>query len=103
MNQDDLAVKVFKALGHSVRYKIMQFLCDGPTCVCKLNEEFEFSQANLSQHLRILKDAGLVKSERVGLEIHYRIYNDEVKIIIEHVNKYVFGYVNNMKDNIKEK
>ena len=102
MNQEDLAVKVFKALGHSVRYKIMKFLCDGPICVCKLNEEFDFSQANLSQHLRILKDAGLVKREKVGLEVHYRLYNDDVKNIMEYVNKYVFGYVNNMKNNMKE-
>ncbi|HEY8891384.1 MAG TPA: metalloregulator ArsR/SmtB family transcription factor [Clostridium sp.] len=99
MNQDDLAVKIFKALGNPVRYKIMQFLSNGPQCVCKLNEKIEFSQANLSQHLRILKDAGLVKSEKVGLEMHYRLYNDDVKDIIEHVNKYVFGYVNNMQNN----
>lgn len=98
MNQDDLAVKIFKALGNPVRYKIMQFLCDGPKCVCKLNEKIEFSQANLSQHLRILKDAGLIKSEKVGLEVHYRLYNDDVKDIIEHVNKYVLGYVNDIKE-----
>ncbi|MCB2294527.1 metalloregulator ArsR/SmtB family transcription factor [Clostridium algoriphilum] len=101
MNQDDLTVKIFKALGNPVRYKIMQYLCDGPQCVCKLNEKIEFSQANLSQHLRILKDAGLVNSQKVGLEMHYSVYNDDVKDIIEHVNKYVFGYVNNMKSSVK--
>ena len=99
MNQDDLTVKIFKALGHPVRFKIMKFLCDGPKCVCKLNERFEYSQANLSQHLRILKDAGLVKNEKVGLEMHYRLYNENVKNIVEHAERYVFHFINNIKDN----
>jgi len=98
LNQDDLAVKIFKALGHPVRFKIMKFLCDGPKCVCKLNEKFEYSQANLSQHLRILKDAGLVKSEKVGLEMHYRLYNDNIKNIVNYAEKYVLDYVNNIKE-----
>ncbi|MCW6074664.1 transcriptional regulator [Clostridium sporogenes] len=89
MNQQDLTIKIFKAIGHPVRYKIMKFLCEGEKCVCKLNEEFEYSQANLSQHLRILKDAGLVKSEKVGLEMHYRLYNDKIKDIIYNVEDYV--------------
>lgn len=98
MNQDDLTVKIFKALGNPVRFKIMKFLCDEPKCVCKLNEKFEYSQANLSQHLRILKDAGLVKSEKVGLEMHYRLYNEDVKNIVQHTEKYVFDFINNIKE-----
>lgn len=98
MNKDDLAVKIFKALGHPIRYKIVRFLCDGPKCVCKLNEKIEFSQANLSQHLRILKDAGLVKSEKVGIETHYSLYDENINCIIEHVEKYVTNYVDDMKE-----
>lgn len=97
MNQDDIAVKIFKALGHPVRYKIIKFLCDGPKCVCKINELFVFSQANLSQHLRILKDAGLVKNEKVGLEMHYRLSNDNIKNIIGYVGEYVVDYVDSIK------
>ncbi|MDF2883721.1 MAG: transcriptional regulator, ArsR family [Clostridiaceae bacterium] len=97
MNQEELSIKIFKALGNPVRFKIMKFLCDGPKCVCKLNEEFQYSQANLSQHLRILKDAGLVKSEKVGLEMHYRLYNDSIKEVINNVEDYVKGFFVNMK------
>lgn len=89
MNQEDLTIKVFKALGHPVRFNIIKFLYNGPKCVCKLNEEFQYSQANLSQHLRILKDAGLVKSEKVGLETHYRLYDDKIKTVIDNVESYV--------------
>ena len=97
MNQEDLAVKIYKALGHPVRLKIVKFLCDGPKCVCKINELFVFSQANLSQHLRILKDAGIVKNEKVGLEMHYRLSNDNLINVIGYVEKYVEEYVDNIK------
>ncbi|GFR35541.1 hypothetical protein TCEA9_13530 [Thermobrachium celere] len=79
LTQEELVVKMFKALGHPIRYKIVKFLLDGPQCVCKLNENIEFSQSNLSQHLRILKDAGIVKGEKIGLNIHYSLTSDEIK------------------------
>lgn len=97
MNQDDLTVKMFKALGHPVRYKIVKFLYEGPKCVCKINELFVYSQANLSQHLRILKDAGLVQNEKVGLEMHYRLSNDNIKNIIDHAGAYIVDYTDSIK------
>lgn len=97
MNKDDVSVKIFKALGHPIRYKIVKFLFDGPKCVCKLNEDIEFSQSNLSQHLKALKEAGILSSEKVGMNIHYRISSDEIKKIIEVVDNYSVIYMNNFK------
>ncbi len=97
MNQQELSIRIFKALGHPVRYKIVKFLYDGPKCVCKLNEDIEFSQANLSQHLKVLKEAGILASEKVGMNIHYRISNEEIKNIIDSVDKFVISYFNNFK------
>lgn len=97
MNQQELSIRVFKALGHPIRYKIVKFLYDGPKCVCKLNENIEFSQANLSQHLKVLKEAGILTSEKVGMNIHYRISNEEIKNIIDNVDKFVISYLNNFK------
>lgn len=82
MNRDELLVKVFKALGHPIRFKIIKYLLDGPKCVCVLNQDIEFTQSNLSQHLRILKDAGIVESEKVGLNIHYRLADEQIKNLI---------------------
>lgn len=87
MNEQE-SVKILKALGHPIRYKIVKFLYDGPKCVCKLNEDIEFSQANLSQHLKILKEAGILSSEKVGMNIHYRISNEKIKNIIDLVDNY---------------
>lgn len=97
MNFDDLIVNMLKAMAHPVRYKVVKFLYDGPKCVCKLNEEFQFSQANLSQHLKILKDAGILKSEKVGLETHYSLYNEEIKDIINSIERYVENLLDNAK------
>ncbi|BAH08262.1 ArsR/SmtB family transcription factor [Clostridium kluyveri] len=97
MNKEEISVRIFKALGHPIRYKIVKFLYDGPKCVCKLNEDIEFSQANLSQHLKILKQAGILSSEKIGMNIHYRISNEEIKNIIDSVDKFVMSYFNNSK------
>lgn len=100
MKNEELASKVFKALGHPIRYKIVKFLMDGPKCVCKLNENVEFSQANLSQHLKILKDSGVLNSEKVGLNIFYSISSDEIKQLIEIADKFVVSYIKNMQGEI---
>ncbi|MGE5628119.1 MAG: ArsR/SmtB family transcription factor [Solirubrobacterales bacterium] len=97
MTQQDISVRIFKALGHPIRYKIVKFLYEGPKCVCKLNENIEFSQANLSQHLRILREAGILSCEKVGMETHYRISSDEVKDILDSVDQYAKSYSNNYK------
>jgi ArsR family transcriptional regulator len=83
--KEEWAVKICKALGHPLRYKIVKFLADGPHCVCELNEDVEFSQSNLSQHLKILREAGLVKSEKVGLRIFYSLHNERVLDLVETV------------------
>ncbi|WP_234124202.1 ArsR/SmtB family transcription factor [Clostridium hydrogenum] len=89
MDEQEKSIRIFKALGHPIRYKIVKFLYDGPKCVCKLNEDIEFSQANLSQHLKILKEAGIVSSEKIGMNVHYKISNEEIKNIINSVDKLV--------------
>lgn len=97
MNTNEQSVKIFKALGHPIRYKIIKFLYDGPKCVCKLNEDIEFSQANLSQHLKILKEAGILTSEKIGMNIHYRISSEEIKNIIDSVDRFVCSQLGNSK------
>ncbi|MBC3797811.1 ArsR/SmtB family transcription factor [Acetobacterium tundrae] len=73
MNSDDVSVKIFKALGHPIRLQIVKFLLDEPRCVCEINKHFEFSQANTSQHLKILKEAGILENKKVGVEMHYGV------------------------------
>lgn len=100
MKNEELAAKVFKALGHPIRYKIVKFLMDEPKCVCKLNENVEFSQANLSQHLKILKDSGILNSEKVGLNIFYSISSDEIKQLIDVADSFVVSYIKSIQSDI---
>lgn len=75
-------IDIFKALSNPIRIKIIEKLYDGPVCVCMLNEVVDFSQANLSQHLKILKDSGIVESEKRGLYQYYNLKSDKVKMLM---------------------
>lgn len=99
MASEKLIPKMFKALGHPIRYDIVKFLLDGEKCVCKLNENIEFSQSNLSQHLKILKEAGLLKSKKYGLNIHYSIANDEVKKLVQAADKFIEFHLRELQNN----
>lgn len=68
-----LQANIFKALGHPVRLKIMKKLIAKELCVCDLVEDTEFTQANLSQHLKILINAGLIAKRKKGNYSFYRI------------------------------
>jgi DNA-binding transcriptional ArsR family regulator len=56
----------FKALGEPNRIRIAAALASRPACVCELAEALSLNQPNLSRHLRVLKEAGLVESRRAG-------------------------------------
>ena len=73
MTNIDFQAKIFKALGHPVRLKILKKLVSGELCVCKLVDDTEFTQANLSQHLKVLSNAGLISRRKEGNYSHYRI------------------------------
>ncbi|SHH26038.1 transcriptional regulator, ArsR family [Thermosyntropha lipolytica DSM 11003] len=58
--------EVFKALGEPTRLKIIRLLAEKELCVCDLEEIMDISQPRVSQHLKILKQAGLVKERKEG-------------------------------------
>lgn len=75
------ACAVFRALGDSTRLRIFERLAQGEECVCTLAEDVETSQPLLSFHLRVLREARLVKSRRDGRWIHYSINTEEIEAI----------------------
>ncbi|ADQ05700.1 regulatory protein ArsR [Caldicellulosiruptor owensensis OL] len=82
MQMEERLAKIFKALAHPIRVKIVEKLSEGEKCVCELLEFVEYSQPNLSQHLKILKEAGIIEHRKIGQNIHYRIKNDIIKNIL---------------------
>ncbi len=61
-----------KALGHPARVAILEFLSKSNSCMCgDIVEELPLSQSTVSQHLRELKNAGLIKGEIEGTSVCY--------------------------------
>src|SRR5919205_347768 len=72
---------VAKALGDPVRLTLLDVLRRhaGKVCVCELVPLFDLSQPTISHHLKVLRDAGLVDSERRGLWAYYYVLPDALK------------------------
>jgi ArsR family transcriptional regulator len=66
-------VKVFKALSSEPRLKIVRLLKEHPQCVNAIAERLGMTQSAVSQHLRILKEAGLVRGLKRGNWMHYEM------------------------------
>ena len=66
--------EVFKALGHPTRLWIVKQLADGQEhCVCEFVEAVGFLFATMSQHLAILKNAGIIIDDKRGKQVFYRL------------------------------
>lgn len=71
----------FKALGDRTRLRILGLLRNGELCVCDLTEVLEISQPGVSQHIRKLRQSGLVKERRGGQWTYYSL-NEEHPFLI---------------------
>ena len=70
---------VLRALAHPVRWGILQRLAAEPgICACDFTEFFDVSQPTISVHLKVLREAGLVTSRRIGTTICYSIAPGEL-------------------------
>jgi ArsR family transcriptional regulator, arsenate/arsenite/antimonite-responsive transcriptional repressor len=72
---------VAKAIGDPVRLQLVDVLRKhaGKVCVCELVPLFDLSQPTVSHHLKVLREAGIVGSERVGLWAYYFVIPDALK------------------------
>lgn len=73
---------LFKALAHPVRIKIIKHLLQEDYCVCgRIVEVFPLAQSTVSQHLKILKDAGLIQGEVTGPKTCYCVNKSKLALI----------------------
>ena len=81
----------YKLFGDTTRIKILFVLFESEVCVCGLAELLGMTLSAISHQLRLLKQAGLVKSRREGKTIYYSLSDDHVRTIIgqgfEHINE----------------
>jgi DNA-binding transcriptional ArsR family regulator len=80
---------VFKALADATRREILELLAEQDLTAGEIAERFPIAFASVSHHLGVLKDAGLVASEREGQYIRYRlnttVYQDAVRYLMNVV------------------
>ncbi len=76
-SQNRQIAQLFRVLSVETRVAIVRLLAGrGPLCVGALAEELQVSSGAVSQHLRVMRDNGLVQDERRGYFIHYRLAPD---------------------------
>jgi len=73
-----LQADTLRVLAHPARIEILHRLADGPLEVSRIADAIGASQPNASQHLAVLRAAGLVEPDRHGREIRYRLIDPDV-------------------------
>lgn len=99
--QDEIkAAEIAKALSHPARVAIIKFLAEQESCICNdIVEQLPLSQSTVSQHLKELKNAGLIKGEIDGPRVCYCIDKEKWKQA-----KHVFNELFKMNfESMKEK
>jgi DNA-binding transcriptional ArsR family regulator len=79
----DNSAKLLKALGHPTRLAILDLLRAGEACVCHLEAALGYRQAYISQHLMVLRDAGLVGDRREGSNVYYHVTRPQVYAVLD--------------------
>ncbi|SDM82249.1 ArsR/SmtB family transcription factor [Sediminibacillus halophilus] len=93
------AALILKLLGDKTRLTMVKLLENNDCCVCEFVEIFQASQPSISQHLRKLRDVGLVKEDRRGQWIFYSINkNHEYFPFVEQI----LGQLPDQEDKLKE-
>jgi ArsR family transcriptional regulator, lead/cadmium/zinc/bismuth-responsive transcriptional repressor len=74
--------KVLNLAGNEVRLKMLFLIYnEGEMCPCDLSDVLDMSVPAVSQHLRKLKDGGLVKDNKIGQTIFYRLIDENISIL----------------------
>lgn len=82
------ASKILKAMAHPLRVAILNLLSENnKLTVSEIHQSLNIEQSTTSHHLGILKDKGVLLSERIGKNSYYFLQNNNLKHIIECLNK----------------
>jgi len=95
--------KVMKALGHPTRTFIALELAKGDRCVCELTEMIGADMSTVSKHLSIMKNVGLLVSEKRGLEMHYSLTSPCVLSFFSCVESVVHKQIAKKQSVLKDK
>lgn len=91
LSQDEIRLSnMLKAMGNPIRFRILQFLSENPVCITGDIVEFTaLAQSTVSQHLKVLREAGLIDGEIEGPATCYCISQSGVAFLKEQINKWL--------------
>ena len=72
-SRTERSIELFHALSDETRLEIIELLRNGERCVCELTDTLDAAKSRLSFHLRVLKDAGIVRDRKDGRWVHYEL------------------------------
>jgi ArsR family transcriptional regulator len=75
-SRTERSIELFHALSDETRLEVIELLKRGERCVCELTDTLDAAQSRLSFHLRVLKDAGIVRDRKDGRWVHYELDPD---------------------------
>jgi DNA-binding transcriptional ArsR family regulator len=79
---------VFAALGDETRLRLVSILCgDGPTSIAKLSAGFAITRQAITKHLRVMQQAGLVRSTQLGRESVWEIQQERLRAAQQHLQQ----------------
>ncbi len=78
---------MIRLLGDPLRERIVVLLAEGPACTCHLVADTGASQPNISNHLRVLRDAGVVIGEPHGRFTYYRLVPEALEAAAAHLSE----------------
>ena len=87
-----IRASLFKALAHPARLQILQFLAETKTCISgDISEELPLSRTTVNQHLKELKDAGLIRGHVEGVKTNYCLDYEKVVEMKEILSGFLNG------------
>jgi ArsR family transcriptional regulator len=78
---------VLRALADPTRQRIVELLAREQLCTCHLVEELPATQPNVSNHLRVLREAGLVASEQAGRYTYHRLVPERLEQVSDELGR----------------
>jgi DNA-binding transcriptional ArsR family regulator len=82
-NNEALKAKVLSALAHPNRIRILEFLKNEIKCNCEIAPALRLEQSNLSRHLKLLVQEGILISWKDGLRVNYKVSDERVYEILK--------------------
>jgi ArsR family transcriptional regulator len=86
--------QLFQALAHPTRIAIVESLRDGEVTAGRLLTDLGLEQANLSQHLAVLRSKQVVVSRKAGNQVYYSLRDPVLTDVLDLLRRYFYGHLN---------